>query len=429
MPWQWEFHRCKAKRRIVCNGRQTGKTTAAIHELMKHAASTPNGVFMWVDYENDLSSRSLDILEIEYPPPVQRELKMRIVRAPQKNVTLGNGARIFFRTGKNERGLVGSTLDGLMVNEAGLIENPKVWHQALEPALAVRNGWAVFVGTPRSRNWFYNLFVEGQQGCKHWHPDWEERDHSCKGGSHFIHTFWNPTSVETSKADANFIKRKTKEITSLEFRMEYLAEFVEEQASVFSNFRGCLGGELEPPREGASYVIGVDLAKHGDYTVIIVMDRRRNQVVHFSRFHSPSWPVVEQRVMGVYKRYNHGKVVIDGTGVGDPVCANLRKHIRRMEVVNMGHVSRKVELIENLISVIEHEEVQFPEIPELIEELNSFNYEILPSGSVRYSGIEGKHDDCVVALALVCWPMRLSKRAVKQLDPRTIRMVKSSMRL
>ena len=49
---------------------------------------------------------------------------------------------------------------------------------------------------------------------------------------------------------------------------------------------------------------------------------------------------------------------------------------------------------------IERETISFPDIPELINELNIFTFETLPSGMLRYAAPDGLHDDIVMALAL-----------------------------
>ena len=53
---------------------------------------------------------------------------------------------------------------------------------------------------------------------------------------------------------------------------------------------------------------------------------------------------------------------------------------------------------------LEQEEVSFPEIKELIHELEVFEYEFSPqTRSVKYNAPAGYHDDCVNSLALAVW--------------------------
>jgi hypothetical protein len=63
-------------------------------------------------------------------------------------------------------------------------------------------------------------------------------------------------------------------------------------------------------------------------------------------------------------------------------------------------------MVQALSLSIERGEVFFPDIPELIQELSLYGYEMLSTGGVRYSAPEGHHDDCVMALALANFRMR-----------------------
>lgn len=48
--------------------------------------------------------------------------------------------------------------------------------------------------------------------------------------------------------------------------------------------------------------------------------------------------------------------------------------------------------------------------PSLSEELEIFEYEVLPSGKIRYTHPQGFHDDCVISLAMANWNRVNSKR-------------------
>ena len=201
--WQKQFHECQARVRIVCNGRQTGKTTGAIHEVVRRCLSAPNQVWYWVDPSHKFSQKCLEIFQREYAPTLAKRLGMKFRKSlDERSVSFKNGSKLFFFTAQNPDSLVGDAIDGVVVNEAGLIENPDVWDQMLRPALGVKKGIAIFVSTPRNKNWFYTMFNEGKKGCVKWHADWEERDQSCCEGKHQIHTFQNPTLPETSNMDA-----------------------------------------------------------------------------------------------------------------------------------------------------------------------------------------------------------------------------------
>lgn len=60
----------------------------------------------------------------------------------------------------------------------------------------------------------------------------------------------------------------------------------------------------------------------------------------------------------------------------------------------------KAHLIEKLAFALEKREITFPEIPEIIAELQSYSIEKTPAGNVRYSAPSGLHDDIVMSMAL-----------------------------
>jgi hypothetical protein len=60
----------------------------------------------------------------------------------------------------------------------------------------------------------------------------------------------------------------------------------------------------------------------------------------------------------------------------------------------------KAEVIDALTLAFEKGELKILDLPVLIDELQAYEAERLPSGLLRYSAPEGYHDDCVMALAL-----------------------------
>src|SRR2546429_361485 len=52
-------------------------------------------------------------------------------------------------------------LDGIVLDEYADMD-PRVWSEIIRPALADRRGWAVFIGTPKGRNAFFELWRRSQ---------------------------------------------------------------------------------------------------------------------------------------------------------------------------------------------------------------------------------------------------------------------------
>jgi len=73
-----------------------------------------------------------------------------------------NGSRITILGGENDQALRGIFLDGAVLDETQSI-NPSLFPEIIRPALADRKGWCVFIGTPKGRNYFYDLYNQAKK--------------------------------------------------------------------------------------------------------------------------------------------------------------------------------------------------------------------------------------------------------------------------
>ena len=80
---------------------------------------------------------------------------------------LPNGARITILGAENDQSLRGIFLDGCVFDETQSIK-PTLFPEIIRPALADRKGWCVFIGTPKGRNYFYELYQQAKEN-KDWY--------------------------------------------------------------------------------------------------------------------------------------------------------------------------------------------------------------------------------------------------------------------
>lgn len=81
-------------------------------------------------------------------------------------VDLPNGARLRLYGADNYDRLRGIYLDGVVLDEFA-DQPPQAWREVIRPALADRQGWALFIGTPKGKNAFYDLYEQAIDA-----PDW-----------------------------------------------------------------------------------------------------------------------------------------------------------------------------------------------------------------------------------------------------------------
>jgi hypothetical protein len=144
--------------------RRFGKTVSLLNQLLRRALmdTTGEGRYAYVaPYLKQAKSLAWDYLK-KYADPVPG----RTFSESELRLELPNGARIRLFGADNAEALRGIYLNGCVLDEYATID-PVVFTSILRPALADRQGWCVFSGTPNGKNHFYKLLKEAEQD-----PEW-----------------------------------------------------------------------------------------------------------------------------------------------------------------------------------------------------------------------------------------------------------------
>ncbi len=379
-PGQKALHESTARFRVAACGRRWGKTVAATAEMIKHAWQKPGSLCFWVAPVLRQSTIAFDLVRRAMPKGA-----LAGINKQDRRVSLVNGSVIEFRSGVIPENLRGFGIDFLVVDEAAFLPG-ELWEEVLRPTLSDRQGRALFVGTPKGRNWFFHLFTRATDTPQ---ANWE---------SFTFPTDNNPYIKPEEIDDAR------RSLPQAVFAQEYLGQFIDDGAGVFSGINDIIRGRLTDPLPDKHYAAGLDIGRHRDYTVLTIVDSS-GSVVYFDRFFKTTWTVMKQRVTSAVKRYNRAVVWVDSTGVGDPILEDLM----RMGAACRGYRftnESKAALVENLILLIDEKRITIPPIQELIDELMIFEARNLPGGGVSYGAPAGYHDDSVISLALAAWGIR-----------------------
>jgi phage terminase large subunit len=149
-----DFHKRLQRWAIVVAHRRCGKTVACINELIVKASleGKKDGRYAYVaPYYSQAKNIAWDYL-MRFAEPV-------MAKANQSElwVELINGARIRLFGADNPDALRGLYLDGIVLDEYADMR-PRIWGEIIRPLLADRLGWAVFIGTPKGHNAFWDLY-------------------------------------------------------------------------------------------------------------------------------------------------------------------------------------------------------------------------------------------------------------------------------
>jgi len=368
-----EAYKDKSDIVVVKAGRRTGKTYNFALWLLQEMDALPGDGGLWVDTKHSNIDKYID----RYFKPLLTKMNHWNEcnwNAQKKILKLYNGAYIDFGSAERPENMEGFGYKRAVLNEAGLIfKKQALWNNTLYPML--KHAKVRAIGTPKGKNTFETLY--------HRYP------HYTFTG--FDSPFWTEKELAEAKAT----------MTEEAFRQEIMAEFIDGAGAVFRNIAQNIKGELlEEPIAGRRYVLATDIAKHQDFTVILVGDVVEKRVVYHERFNQIDWGLQKSRIINAYNKFNCHSGIIDATGVGDAVFDDLL--IDGLDLEGFKFTSTtKQELVSNLSIAMDNQSISYPKIPELIDELEIYAYEQRANGTFSYSAPDGFHDDEVMALALL----------------------------
>ena len=369
---QLEVHNSDARFKVLSAGRRWGKTRLGVNECLD--AASKGGRAWWV-------SPSYKTSEVGWRPlrQIARKIPNAEVRLVDRMVTLPGGGFVAVRSADNPDSLRGEGLDFVVMDECAFMQK-EAWTEAIRPSLSDRQGKALFISTPKGRNWFWEAYMRGVNGEEGW-ESW---------------TFPTSTNPFIDKGEIEASKRDLPEMI---FRQEYLAEFIDDSGGVFRRVQEAAILEPREYEQGRQYVAGVDVAASVDYTVATVMDVESKEMVWMDRFNRVDYPVLIDRLEAVYKRYHLTSMVVESNSIGRPVIDELVA--RGLNIVPFTTTSAtKQAIIQNLQAAFENGQILVLNNQILVGELLSFESKRNASGGFSYSAPDGMHDDCVLSLAI-----------------------------
>jgi phage terminase large subunit-like protein len=319
---------------------------------------------------------------------IARKISGAEIRLVDRVVNFPGGGFVAVRSADNPDSLRGEGLDFVVMDECAFMQK-EAWTEAIRPALSDRQGKALFISTPKGRNWFWEIYQRGLQGDEGWQS-------------------WQFPTAANPFIQASEIEAARRDLPEIIFRQEYLAEFVDDQGGVFRRVQEAAVLDPKEPQAGRQYIAGVDVASSVDYTVVSVLDAETKEMVYLDRFNRVDYPVLIDRLESVYHRYNLTSMVVETNSIGRPVIDELVK--RGLAIVAFTTTSAtKQAVIQALQAAFENAQIKVLNNPVLIGELLSFESKRAPSGSFTYSAPDGMHDDCVMSLA-IAWSGLHEKR-------------------
>ena len=195
----------------VVAGRRFGKTFLATAALLRAAISGENKN-VWYCAPTYGAAK-----EICWNMLISTIPQEYIAKTNETSLTIKliNGSYIALKGAEKPNNLRGRALDYIVLDEFADMR-PETWYEVCRASLSDREGGAMFIGTPKGRNHFYDLWAQG-----HNYDDWESFQYTTLQGGNVPQA-----EIEAAKQD---LDERT-------FNQEYCAEFVTYAGLIYYGF-------------------------------------------------------------------------------------------------------------------------------------------------------------------------------------------------
>jgi predicted phage terminase large subunit-like protein len=233
-PWQQEVFSDPTRFKVVAAGRRCGKSYLAAWSLLINALQSDDPR-SWTFYVAPTQGQARQIMW-----RVLLDLGHSVIKKAHINnldIELVNGQTIGLRGADRPDTMRGVSLNYLVLDEYADIKS-EVWEEILRPACADKTAPAIFIGTPKGRNHFYDLFKYSELSDD---EEWAS---------------WHFTSYDNPFLKESEIDAAKRSMSSYAFRQEFMASFESKGSEMFREEWIKYG---EPPENG-DYYIAIDLA-------------------------------------------------------------------------------------------------------------------------------------------------------------------------
>lgn len=230
---------------ILVVHRRGGKTLLAIMRLIDAALTCKRerGQYAYIAPE----LKQAKGISWDYLKAYSLRVPGTVVNESELWVKFPNGARIRLFGADNPNSLRGYYFDGAVVDEVAQMKR-ELWGEILLPALSDREGWVLFIGTPKGLNLFSELYFSAIANEAEWY--------------HGLYTYQQTGALPDAE-----VEKMRKEMTPNQFRQEMLCDF---GASSDDNLipqelaREAAGRKITGQQiEYAPRIMGVDVAWDG----------------------------------------------------------------------------------------------------------------------------------------------------------------------
>lgn len=197
--------------RVVSAGRRFGKSILSLNELAKYARQPGSRCL----YVAPTYRQAKTVMWDELKAQMIDKRWARKINESDLQIRLVNDSTITLRSTDNYDALRGGKYDFIVLDECADMA-PEAWTQVLRPTLSDTQGDALFIGSPKGRNWFYDIWLLGAE-LEDWHS-------------------FQFTTLDGGWVTESEIEAARRDLDERTFEQEYLAQFVNYSGVIFYAF-------------------------------------------------------------------------------------------------------------------------------------------------------------------------------------------------
>jgi len=383
---------------VVKAKRQVGKTTMAENILLQVAIEHNGTLSCLVEPTLDQARRVYKeiVKAIEHAPVIKRKNDSLL------ELEFLNGSQIIFKSAEQRDNLRGFTVTGiLIIDECAFIQDDI--YDILQPATDVHAAPILLISTPKlKQGFYYRYYTAGASG-----------------------TSPNIVSIDFNQYDTSYLLPPDKleqyrtMMPRAQFTTEYLGEFLDSDAILFTNIRECVA---EPAIVQDGLYVGIDwgTGAGGDYTSVCAFNADR-QMAFIDYFNDKS-TFEQARYIADLLALNAGRVksvLAESNSIGTPMIALLKDELDKRGQRNVSRLvnpfvttnAEKVRLVNQLQVALEQKNITLVDDPGLLTQLAAYEATYNPKTNVvTYNAPQGLHDDNCISTMLALDALESSKR-------------------
>ena len=410
--WQMKFLHCQGNK-ILCCGRQVGKTEIVSIDASNYAISHPNETILMIapleKQAYHLFTKTLNYLSLYH----KSDIKMGRDKPTKTKLQLKNGSKILcLPVGQTGLGVRFLTVNRLYVDEAHRVPE-SVW-TAVTPTLFTTGGSQVLLSTPAGDEGYFKEAWESGN-FKKFEVSSEEVAHArsiC------------PTWSEGQRASAiAHLELEKKRLSKMEYAQEYLGKFMTGLRQLFKDklIEGCMVLERSDNIKPSKYYMGCDIARlGGDETTFEILEQREEIIEQSENLVTEKTLTTQtfDMVNELNRKYNFKNIGIDDGGIGAAIFDFLvREPSTSNKVIALNNARRslsedakqkkklmKEDMYMNLLRLMEQGKIKLLKDPEILLSLKSVQYEYITDGQrAGQMHIFGKYTHIAEGLIRAAW--------------------------